>query len=527
MLIGECIANVPQPRRDGESCALVEPLRILLVEDNPADVALTEHRIAACCGNLAEVVQVDSLVSALLSLASERFDVVLLDMTLPGSEGLDSVIMILQQALATPVIVLSGDEDEATATEAIRLGAQDYVRKSRLGRENLRRIMTHAIERHGLRLALERRISALERKRQNFRSLIADNADAMIVVDAGGTIRFANAAAELLLERSRDSLIETPFGIPIEGIDASELELCGKGGAPLVVDMRVMRTTWEQDPAYVATLRDVTDRKENERMLRVAKQSADMASRIKGQFLANVSHELRTPLNAVIGFSDLLLLERHGAVGSPRYKGYLHNIRKSAEELSDLVDRLLDLSKVQAGALELEDDRELASELLEGLVEELSPLAERAGLSLRLGEEAPQAILTCDAERVRQSLRLLISNSLKFTPQGGTIELSAVTTASGELEITVADSGIGMPHEQVLRAFASFEEPGAPYAAQPGKGAGLGLALAKALAELHGGKLCLDSQPGDGTRVRIVFPRHRVFWSDTPRFEVSHCSSVG
>ena len=506
MITQDCVVRAPGDRRARPSSASNKTLKILLIEDDPADAFLARARLATCSGGKAQIVEVGSLEAAGISLTDDSFDAVLLDLGLPDGNGLDSVIMVLQQALTTPVVILTGDHDEAVATDALGLGVQDCVRKSDLAEENLWRILCHAVDRHVLRLSLERRINELETKRQNFRSLIADNADAIIVVDSQGVIRFANGAAERLLKRPSSMLLDSPFGIPIEGGKASEVELHTGDGQRVVADMRVMTTNWEGQRAYTATLRDITDRKEAQRMLQVAKQSADLANRVKGRFLANVSHELRTPLNAIIGFSELMLAERSGPLGSSRYKEYLLDIGKAGQDLSTLIDKLLDLSKIQAQGLELTRARATVRDILDRVLPAARDGAEQAGLTLECCSVEDRILLHCDVDRICQALEALISNSIKFTPHGGTVEITSRRLREGGLEFCIADTGIGMPQDQVLRAFTSFDRPSQPYAIKPGQGAGLGLALAKTLVELHGGTIGLDSRLGEGTEVRIRFP---------------------
>ncbi len=503
--------DAPRPRcAAGKVCSTGRRLKVLLVEDNPADAITIERQLVADSRGAATVVQVDSLTSTLLSLTQDDFDAIFLDLNLPDSDGLETAMLLLQQALTTPIVVVSSEEMEQVAIEAVRLGAQDYLSKSRLRSENLYRTATHAIERQSLRLALERRIADLERKRQNFRSLIADNADAMIVMDSDGKIRFSNRAAEALMGRSKAALEGSDFGQPLEGTENSDIEIVGGDGRPVVVDLRVMNTTWEGEPAYIATLRDVTEHKEAERMLRVAKQSADLASQVKTQFLANISHELRTPLNAIMGFAELLLMEVHGPLGHADYGEYLKDIRNSGRELTDLINRLLDLSKAQAGALTLQEQEEDLHSLLETAVRSYHAPAAEAGLRLTLDNRTERCGLFCDAERLKEVIDILLSNSLKFTERGGEICLSAAVTEEGILEISIADNGRGMPREQVLRAFSAFERPDGAYSTETGQGAGLGLALAKTLVELHAGIIRLDSDVGRGTRATILLPAARL-----------------
>ncbi len=510
-------SHAPSVWRGHEDAVLANRApKILLAEDNPGDAALIEHRLAASRMMSAQVVQVDSLASTILALTHDDFDAVILDMNLPDSDGLETIVMVLQQALDIPLIVLSGEQEERIALEAIALGAQDYILKSRVLRENLCRIVRHAIERHALRLELEKRIALLDGQRENFRALIADNADAMMVIDQAGTICFANRSAESLLERPSGSLAGSVLGIPIEGREASEVELMRSDGTALVVDMRVMATSWEERPAYIATFRDITKNKESEALLTIARQSAELSDRFKSQFLANVSHELRTPLNAIMGYAELLMMEVHGAIGSEQYLTYLNAIRTSGEELFALINRLLDLSKAEAGALELYETTEPVSGMLEEVIERYRGEVADLGLTFAVYDCSAGATLHCDVDRVRDVIGQLLSNSCKFTERGGKIRLSIDQTRDGNLEVVVSDTGIGMREEQLLRAFCPFNGSDGAYTCADGQGAGLGLLLARTFVELHGGTLHLESRFGEGTEARILFPAARVGFEREP-----------
>lgn len=510
-----CIA--PGQRRETvPHCLRGRALKILLVEDSPGDALLIEQRFAQCSDDAARIVHVDTLTNALLSLAQDEFDAIFLDLNLPDSGGLETAILMLQQALNCAVIVLSNEDQEQLAVEAIRLGAQDYLCKAQISRENLYRIAIHAIERQNLRLALERRAVALERKRQNFHSLISNNADAMIVVDASGKIRFANKAAEMMLGRKQETLLGSEFGRPIEGRETCEVELLTQDGAPFVAEMRVMQTSWENEPAFIASLRDITDRKEAEKLLRIAKQSADLANRIKSQFLANISHELRTPLNAIQGFADLLLMEVHGPIGHELYRQYIGDIRRSGADLTELINRLLDLSKAQAGALHLDETVEDCDSVFRRVLSGYSADAAKAGLRFCYENRTGGVALRSDIDRIHQVVDLLISNSIKFTNEGGYIWLALDLEGDGSLTIEVGDTGVGISRDQLFKAFSAFERPESAYATEAGRGAGLGLALAKTFVELHGGTIRLDSAEGKGTRALIRLPASRVTCDERP-----------
>jgi signal transduction histidine kinase len=242
--------------------------------------------------------------------------------------------------------------------------------------------------------------------------------------------------------------------------------------------------------------------------LRQAKETAEIASRVKSEFLATMSHELRTPLNAVLGFSEMI---REGASGpiDAKYRGYAADIHASGEHLLALISDILDISKIESGRLELHDDRTSLSEIVARCVRLIAPRAEEAGLAIveRLQPDLPDA--SADEVRLKQALLNLLSNAVKFTPAGGHIKVSAQQTEDGALEIAVADDGIGMRPEEVPVALEPFRQLDSRLS-RPYEGTGLGLPLAKRLIELHGGSLAISTVLERGTRVTLRLPPERV-----------------
>ena len=246
-----------------------------------------------------------------------------------------------------------------------------------------------------------------------------------------------------------------------------------------------------------------------ERELRAARDAADDASRAKNIFLAVVSHELRTPLNAIIGFSELLSQETFGPLGSPRYREYAGHIRESGELLLAMINDLLDLTRAEAGKLDLVEETFDVAALLEwsrGLLEER---ARSRGVDLVCRIEAGLPGLFGDPRRVKQMVLNLVSNAVKFTPDGGRIVLEAQRSADGGVAIAVSDNGIGMTPSDIKRALELFGQANNHTTRRDG-GAGVGLPLTRRLIELHGGTLEIASEPGAGTRVELKFPPNRV-----------------
>ncbi len=235
---------------------------------------------------------------------------------------------------------------------------------------------------------------------------------------------------------------------------------------------------------------------------------AEDANTAKSKFLAIVSHELRTPLNAVIGFSEIMHLQTFGKIGDPHYLEYAGHINKAGRHLLAIINDILDASKIEAGALELEDETFDAAAAIEDTLSFVADRAEAAGVAVAVACAADLPMLRADRRRVTQILLNLLSNAVKFTPQGGRVEIGAVMDDSGGIILSVADTGIGIAAQDIALVLSPFGQVASAQSRQHA-GTGLGLPLAKALIELHGGQFSLESAPGVGTAVRCRFPASR------------------
>ena len=238
------------------------------------------------------------------------------------------------------------------------------------------------------------------------------------------------------------------------------------------------------------------------------RERAEASNAAKSQFLANVSHELRTPLNAILGFSEILKTKLFGPLGAPQYDSYVCDIHDSGVLLLNLINDLLDLSKIEAGKFVLLEDMCDVLEIAEAALRVMAERAARAGVTLEQRFAALPPI-RADERKIMQILLNLLSNAVKFTPRGGRVRISAAVDAAGGVTFAVADTGIGIaPHqiEHVLKPFAQVEN----IMTRTHAGTGLGLPLCKALVEMHGGTLTLASEIGSGTTVTVVLPKERV-----------------
>jgi signal transduction histidine kinase len=254
--------------------------------------------------------------------------------------------------------------------------------------------------------------------------------------------------------------------------------------------------------------------KGRERDMENARNAAEVANRTKSQFLANMSHELRTPLNAIIGFSEIISKDML-AMGSPSvYREYAQDINSSGQNLLQIINDILDMSKIDAGKLELREDQFEIGPAVLHCIRMIGGRAHEAGVLIANDLPSELPLLHADQVRFKQILLNLMSNAVKFTPRQGSVRLSAQQHEDGSLSLIIADTGIGMSAEEVAIAMQPFRQIDSDLARKH-EGTGLGLPLTKALVELHGGTLTLRSEKGRGTEVMVTLPPKRVVRPNT------------
>lgn len=259
----------------------------------------------------------------------------------------------------------------------------------------------------------------------------------------------------------------------------------------------------------VCVVRDIAERIRYEAELRQAKDEADAASRSKSAFLATMSHELRTPLNAIIGFADIMQNEIMGPVGSEQYRAYMADIHGSGMHLLQLINDILDLTKAEAGKLELHEEIVDLAEAVRSVARVTRGQTELAGLKVVIDLPTDLLLLRADSRKTRQVLFNLIGNAAKFTPRGGSIRIHGRVDAQTGVSITVSDSGIGIASDNLARVFEAFVQVDSSLSRRH-SGTGLGLPTAKAIMELHDGRLELRSALGKGTDATVIFPPERI-----------------
>jgi len=365
---------------------------------------------------------------------------------------------------------------------------------------------------------------------RELRSILDTATDGVIVIERDGRIASLNRSAEALFGYETRELVGQPFsglfapesqraaldyldGLSLNGV-ASVLndgrEVIGRvregGLIPLFMTMGRIADGTDK---FCAVLRDITQWKRAEEDLLNAKREAERASSAKSDFLAKISHEIRTPLNAIIGFSEVMMDERFGPVGNERYRQYLKDIHASGGHLVSLLNDLLDLSKIEAGKLDLTFNSVDLTALLQQCVAIMQPQANRERIIIRTSLLPTLPAVVVDERSIRQIVLNLLSNSIKFTGAGGQVIVSTALTERGEAVLRVRDTGIGMSEKEIETALEPFRQLATSTRWGSG-GTGLGLPLTKALVEANRATFTIKSAVNAGTLVEITFPATRV-----------------
>jgi len=486
--------------------------RILLVDDE----ANQRRAIGRVLMDLnADIIESENGKAALETARTFRPDLVILDILMPEMDGYEvcrrikgdpetAVIMILILS-ARPLV-----RDRLMGYDA---GADDYLKKP-FDPEELKakcRILCR----------LKEARDQVAESEEKFRGIASSATDAVIMLDGHGMVSFWNRSAErifgfergeimgkdlhrLVLKSDDYRLFKEGFAIfgntgkgPIIG-GTREVTALRKGGMEFPAELSISALKLQGRWCAVGIVRDVTERKDAEREIHEARQAADAANNAKGEFLANMSHEIRTPMNAIIGMTDLAL----DTSLDKMQRDYLETVRDSADGLLRLLNDILDFSKIESKKVEIEAVDFDIRESLGGFLRPLAIGAHGKGLELayHVNNAVPERVLG-DPARLRQIVVNLVGNAIKFTERGEVVvrvDRKAVKDGNVRLHFSVSDTGIGIPRDRQSRIFEPFTQADASITGRYG-GTGLGLVISRALAELMGGRMWVESEPGSGT----------------------------
>lgn len=516
--------------------------RILLVEGNQGQgkgiVEILKGQVPD-----AEVVWVRSGEEAGERLRTNSYSLVLLDSTLPKGSAFELLDRWRQTGTVPPFVVLSGMRTDRVAATAFRQGALDYVVTSAMGLTNLVGVVEAALhsaeEAAGLGPAAHRYMELVEQAR-----------DAITFLDMQGRITFVNRRAEVLTGYRRQELLNQPIQaiLPEDGekiLRADlrrqkhvrwdknfEVQIRAKDGTPIPVELTISPLMQRRKLAgFEVIARDIRERKQaqsklEERDARIQRLNLEIqkknmqleeSSRVQTEFVANISHEFRTPLNGILGYADLLLDDVYGELND-KQRAALTNIRHCALSLFDLVQKVLDLSKLKSNQLKLEYEYCSPYDLIEATAGTIEPIVRSKGLKLIRHCEEGLSVIRVDFKRIYQVLVNLAANAVKFTHEGH-VELGALRTSEG-VQFYVQDTGIGIQPEDQEKIFQEFRQLDSSTTRIYG-GIGVGLSLSKKLVELHEGSLGLESAPNEGSRFHFTLPLIHENFAETGGREVN------
>ncbi|NEI46820.1 PAS domain S-box protein [Rhizobium ruizarguesonis] len=374
------------------------------------------------------------------------------------------------------------------------------------------------------------KVAKLQVEVEELRSILETATDGVVVIGTEGDIRSMNRSASALFNYDEQETRGKPFvmlfahesqkavidylnGLSGHGV-ASVLndgrEVIGREAAGGFVPLFMTMGQLTSSNGYCAVIRDITQWKRTEDELRNAKGAAETANAHKTDFLARVSHEIRTPLNAIIGFSDMMAGERFGPIGHPRYIEYANDIGRSGRHVLDIVNDLLDISKIEAGEMDLDFDAVGLNEAVSEAVALIQPQAngQRVIIRTALSQSVPDVV--ADLRSIKQIALNILSNAIRFTPSGGQIVVSTSYETNGSVVLRVRDTGIGMTRSELDQAMKPFRQVSSTQSRHRGDGTGLGLPLTKAMVDANRATFSINSTPNEGTLVEITFPSQRV-----------------
>jgi len=477
--------------------------RILLLEDSPTDAFLLRAALADSLDFDYELTQAETLAEGLSLASKDTFDVVLLDLGLPDSQGLSTFAEFYRQSRALPILVLTGLDDTTVGLQAVGQGAQDYLSKKSINGPLLNHAIRYAIERHDVLVELDRSTQELAASEARIRTVIEASADAILIVDGAGKVRFANPAGVKMFAQTQAGLLGTPLGVSLAEGGTGEIDIKHRDGATITAEMSLVKIQWYGETALLASLRDITDRKRLEQRLRQAQKMEAV-----GQLAGSIAHDFNNLLTIINGYCESassLLRE-----GDPLYED-IYGIHQAGLRAARLTGQLLSFSHQKMLFVETLD-------LNEGILNVERMLERIIGENVKLKFIPGAGLWPVNVDRgsIEQVLMNLVINARDAMPEGGviTIETSnqhidvfykgsqaAVSTGDYVL-LAVTDTGHGMDEQTRSRIFEPFFTTKGEQ-----RGTGLGLATVYGIVQQSGGHIEVYSEVSFGTCFKVYLPR--------------------
>jgi len=517
---------------------------VAIVDDRLTNLKILERLARSLEG--VKVTTYDRPQSALDAFTASPPDLVITDFNMPELDGAAFIrhIREISSCVDVPVIVITAYEDRDLRYQALEAGATDYLlspvdhHEFRVRSRNLLTLRRQQLLLKARASSLEERMVEESRRHQDAlresHELLLRVIDAVpvavVATDRDGRYVFVNDWFARGVGKKPAAIIgQTPEAVSNDSHARGETERdrriiaeleepssceetvrTPKGEERVLLTTKALLKDQAGRPMLVVTVAlDITERKEAELTLVAAKEEAELASRSKSEFLANMSHELRTPLNAIIGFSQVMADEVMGPMGSPRYTGYARDICASAQHLLGIISDILDVSKLEAGKVELDEEEAEIPQIVHDVMQLVAERARALDIAIDTDIAPKLPRYRVDSLKLKQVLLNLITNAIKFSHPGGHVELSARFGNKNGLEIAVSDHGIGMDKVEIETAVTRFGQVASTWSRRHA-GTGLGLPLAIGLVELHGGRLTIESVKESGTTVRVFLPAERA-----------------
>lgn len=490
-------------------------IKVLLVEDDEIDILSAKRILANCSRPVKFVIEsATTLSEAIEYIGSREYDVVLLDLGLPDSSGIETVQKVIEVNPHISIVVLTGLDDEETGLSAIKNGATDYLVKGRSLDDSLVRTVLYALER---KQAEEK----IKRAAQEWRTTFDSISDMISIHDKEHKIVRVNMTLARFFKKEPQELIgkrccELFHNIKQPCQNCPHVQTL-KTKKPATVEFfephMGIHVGISTSPIFdkegevtgsVHLIKNITERKLAEEQLIKANKKLEEYNKLKDEFVSTASHELRTPLSIIMGAIKLVLDEIPGKI-VPEQRDVLAEAMENVQRLSNTVSSLLNISRIESGRMEWQAVSVNICGLIGDTVSNCKALARGKGISLEYEADQRNIDILVDPDKTKQVLINLISNSLKFTPKGGWVKVSC-TEQEGEILVSVEDCGVGIAQEDMPKLFDKFTQFGRK--AGPGeKGTGLGLAISKKIVEMAKGRIWVESKPGKGSTFTFTLPK--------------------